>query len=387
MKLKKVNGRAPVIMQVLPNLQQGGVERGTVDAAKAIIKAGGTAIVVSNGGKLANEVMIAKATHITLPVHTKNIFKIFKNAKKLAKIIKEYDVDIVHARSRAPAYSCYIACKRTKTKLVTTFHAPYAYKSRLKRFYNSIMAKGDEVIAISNYVKEYINKGYHIPNYRINLVVRGTDMEKFDPKKVTDEKIAEMLNTWNIPEGNPIVLCAGRLTKWKGQETLIDAAKVLLDKGIKDVTYVFMGSDQGRTEYSSMLFNKINELGLDKNFYMIPGTTEMPTLYRISDIVVCSSTEPEGFGRIPTEAGAMGRPVIATALGGHLETVIDGETGSLIPPADSQALAEAIEKHLKMPARAKTTLAKKARQNVEDNFSTEVMFKSLFSIYNKLLKG
>lgn len=385
MKLKKVNGRAPVIMQVLPNLKQGGVERGTVDATKAIIANGGKAIVVSNGGPLANEVMISKGIHIQLPVHTKNPFKIIKNAKKLKNLIEEYDVDIVHARSRAPAYSCYMACKKTKSHFVTTFHAAYNISGRLKRKYNSIMAKGERVIAISDHVKKYITDNYNIDASKITKVIRGTDVDKFDIKNINNKKMEEIINTWGIQEANPIVLFPGRLTKWKGQELLIEAAKVLKQQGYKDLTYIFLGSDQGRVEYSSMLCNRIKDYGLQDNFYMINGTREMPTAYAISDIVLSLANEPEGFGRVITEAGSMGKPVIATKLGGYLETVIDGETGALIDLEDAEGLAEAIKTYVDMPARKKTMLSKKARANAVDNFSTEVMFKKLFGIYNELL--
>lgn len=386
MKLDKVNGKYPVIMQVLPNLKQGGVERGTVDAARAIIKAGGKAIVVSNGGKLADEIMISKGTHITLPVHTKNPFRMLSNSKKINALIKEYNVDIVHVRSRAPAYSCYRACKKTKAHFVTTFHAAYTVNGIFKRKYNSIMAKGEHVIAISDHVKKYILDNYNIDESKITKVIRGTDMDKFSSNSVNNDKISNIINQWHIPEGNPIVLFPGRLTKWKGQETLISAARILKDRGITDVNYIFLGSDQGRSEYSNMLVNKIAELGLKDSFFLINGTTEMPAAYAISDVVLSLANVPEGFGRVITEAGAMGRPVIATALGGYLETVVDGETGALIEVDNAEELADAIQKYIKLTMRQKTILSNKSIKHVEDNFSTKIMFNKLFGVYNNLLK-
>ena len=384
--LEKANGQPAVIMQVLPNLEQGGVERGTADVSKAITKAGGKSIVVSNGGKIADEIMIAKAHHIKLPVHTKNVFKMISNVFALKKLIKEYDVDIVHARSRAPAWSCYFACKKSTAKFVTTFHAKYKFSNRIKRKYNSVMAKGDRVVSISKFIKKYINENYALDNSKIDVVIRGVELEKFNPEKVTNETMSKIINDWHIPEGNPVVLCPGRLSKIKGQKTLIEAAKILKDRGINDVSYVFLGSDQGRVEYSQMLLDEIAKNDLKDNFYMISGTNDMPTAYTISDVVACLSVVEEGFGRVPIEAFAMGRPVIATKLGGFLETVVDGKVGALIDKEDSKALADNIEKYLKMTARQKTMFANKAKKHVKENFSSDVMMKSLFSVYNSLLE-
>jgi len=387
MKLNKVYGKKPVIIQVLPNLGQGGVERGTLDASKAIVKAGGESIVISNGGPLVKEIMMAKGKHIQLPVHSKNIFIAFSTIKKIKKIIKEYDVDIVHARSRVPAWLCCFAVKKTKAKFVTTFHAAYKFKGRLKHFYNSIMTKGASVIAISEFIQDHILANYQVDKNKVHKVIRGVDLQKFSTNKINNKNIAEILDkNWGVPDGFQVVLCPGRLSKIKGQETLIYAANILKQRGVKDVAYVFLGSDQGRKEYQQSLLKKIKEYNLEDCFYMIERCDDMPSAYTIANVVVALSVIEEGFGRISTEAQAMGRPIIATNLGGYLETVLDGETGSLIEPNDPNALADELQKYLKLTHAQKTKLANVASKHVKENFSCDVMFNQLFTVYNDLLK-
>ncbi len=374
--------KQPVILQIIPELSAGGAEQGCIDVANAIQSAGGQAIVSSNGGNRTHEITRHNVIHIDLPVHSKNPLILWRNIGRIKKIIRQYDVDIVHVRSRAPAWSAYRACKKTPARFMTTCHAPYNYHSKLKKFYNSAMAKGERVIAISEHVYEYLKSGYNAPEQRLRLIHRGIPIEKFHPTVVSPERMITLNNNWRIPESAAVILLPGRLTRWKGQKVLIEAMAQIQNK---DVYAVLIGSDQGRTEYRKELEDLMNEKGLSAQVRIVDHCNDMPAAYMLSTVVVSASTDPEGFGRIPVEAQAMGRPIIGTDHGGARETILRGETGWLIPPNDPTALAGAIKEALSLTNAQRAVLATRAMTHVMQKFTKEIMTEKTLSVYAELL--
>jgi glycosyltransferase involved in cell wall biosynthesis len=375
------NGR-PVILQVIPTLVTGGAERGCIDIAAAVQRAGGTAIVVSAGGPMSRELERYGARHITLPVQSKNPFTMRRNADKLAQIIRENRVDLIHARSRAPAWSAMWAARRTRIPFVTTFHAPYNFKSRLKRWYNSVMAQGDRIIAVSGFVYDHVAQNYGVGPDRLRLIHRGVDVDIMSPDKVSQARMAQLIQQWRLPEDQRIVLLPGRLTRWKGQTLLIDAIARL---GRPDVRAVLVGDDQGRTEYRQELEEQIRQLNLGGHVTIAGHCNDMAAAYMLSDVVVSASTEPEAFGRIIAEAQAMGRPVIVTNLGAVKETVIDGTTGLVVPPNDPEAMAKAIRAALDLDPLQRQAVGNDGMRHVRENFTKAGMCHATLSVYAELL--
>lgn len=375
------NGK-PVILQVIPTLVTGGAERGCIDMAAAIQRAGGTAIVVSAGGPMARELERYGARHITLPVQSKNPITIRRNANRLVEIIREYRVDLIHARSRAPAWSAMWAARRTGIPFVTTFHAPYNFKSRLKRWYNSVMAQGDRIICVSGFVYDHVASTYGVGPDRLRLIHRGVDVENMAPDKVTQARMAQLIQQWRLPEDQRIVLLPGRLTRWKGQTVVIDAIARL---GRKDVRAVLVGGDQGRTDYRAELESQIRLAGLEGQVSIVGHCNDMAAAYMLSDVVVSASIEPEAFGRIIAEAQAMGRPVIVSNLGAVKETVIDGTTGLVVPPNDPEALAKAIQVVLDLDPLQRQAVGMDGMQHVRANFTKAGMCHATLSVYVELL--
>lgn len=376
--------RQATVMQVLPALgAQGGVERGTVEMARAIVVAGGRALVVSAGGPLEHQLSRAGAEHITLPVDSKNPLVIYKNIQRLATVIRDNNVDIVHARSRAPAWSAFYATKRTGVRLITTFHGTYGTGGLMKRAYNAIMTKGERVIAISAFIAGHIRKVYGTPPSRIRTVHRGVDIESFDPAKVSAEREIKLATAWRLDEGLPVVMLPGRLTRWKGQLVFLNAIAKL---GRRDIRAVLVGSDQGRTEYRGELERFVQAHDLGGVVRMVDHCDDMPAAYMLSDVVVSASLEPEAFGRVVVEGQAMGRPVIATDHGGARETVLEGETGWLVAPNDADAMADAIGRVLDLSPKDRAKLALKAVHHVRENFSTATMCAKTLDVYDEVLE-
>lgn len=374
---------SPVIMQVIPELGPGGAEQGCIDIAAELTKAGSTAIVVSHGGPRVHELARHGATHINLPVHSKNPLTIWRNIARLRTVIKKHNVDIVHVRSRAPAWSAMMACKKTTARYMATCHAPYNISGKAKRFYNSAIAKGERVIAISNHVANYLLENYKIDRRNIRLIHRGISLDKFHPNIITPAQIIKVSSEWRLPDGASVVMLPGRITRWKGHHVLIDAMAKL---NRPDVFCVLIGSDQGRIEYRQELEEAIREKNLGGQIRIINHCDDMPAAYMLSTVVVSASTDPEGFGRIPVEAQAMGRPIIATDHGGAQETVLRNETGWLIPHSDSDALAKAIEEVLSLDPTQRSILATRAMSHVAQNFTKEIMADKTLNVYAELLQ-
>ena len=376
--------RQPVVMQIIPELGPGGAEQGCIDIAAELVAGGAQAIVVSNGGARVHELARIGAVHIDMPVHSKHPFVMWQNVRRLRQIINRYNVNIVHARSRAPAWSAWRACRNSQARFMTTCHAPYNIENNTKRFYNSSIARGERVIAISNYVADYLRNNYSIEASRIRVIHRGIQLEKFHPTTVTPERMITLSRQWRIPDGANIIMLPGRLTRWKGHHVLIEALEKMQRR---DLFCVIIGADQGRTEYRKELEDTIQQKGLGGQVRMVNHCNDMPAAYMLATVVVSASTDPEGFGRIPVEAQAMGRPVIATDHGGAQETILRGQTGWLIEPGNSQLLAEAIEEALSLTPHQRAVLATRAMAHIATNFTREQMADKTMDVYAELLKG
>ena len=380
---KKPAQNAPVVMQVIPSLGAGGAEQGCIDVAAELVKSGAKSIVVAHGGHRIPEILRGGSVHIDLPVHSKNPFIMWRNIARLRKIIKEHDVDIVHARSRAPAWSAWKSVEGTKARFMTTCHAPFNISGDVKKFYNSSIARGDRVIAISNYVREYLLKNYEIEDRNIRVIHRGVAIEKFHPNAVAPTHLIKLTQEWRVPDGCTIIMMPGRLTRWKGHHILVDAmAKLKRD----DLFCVMIGDDQGRTEYRTEVENAIREKGLEGRVRIIGHCSDMPAAYMLANVVVSASTDPEGFGRVPIEAQAMGRPIVATNHGGAMETILPGYTGWLVPPGDSEALAGAIEEALSMTSEQRAFMATHAMMHVSEHFTRGRMVDETMNVYAELLQ-
>ena len=378
------DGRMATILQVIPALGSGGgVERGTVEIAEAIADAGGRALVVSVGGAQVHEIARAGGEHIELPLHSKNPVVIYKNILRLAALIERENVDLIHVRSRAPAWSALYAAKRTKRPLVTTFHGTYNARSCIKRAYNSVMTKGERVIAISAFIAEHVHRFYGVPASRLRIIHRGVDLYRFNPAKVSAERVVQLANEWRLTEGYPVIMLPGRLTRWKGQTVFIEAVAKLERR---DIRCLIVGGDQGRQDYRRELEAMVEKQNLGEIVRIVDHCADMPAAYMLSDAVVSASTDPEAFGRVMIEAQALGRPVIASDHGGARETVLPDKTGWLVPPGDVDALSAALSKVLALDGAARGRLSDAAITNVAENFSKQKMCAKTLEVYNEVLQ-
>ncbi len=374
-------GRAPVALQILPNLVSGGAERGTIELAEALVVAGWTSCVASGGGPLEREIARAGATHLTLPLASKNPLIMRRNAVELVRLIRQFGVDIVHARSRAPAWSACAAARATGRCFVTTFHNAYGARTALKRRYNSVMARGDRVIAISDFVADHAANVYGVGRDRLRTIPRGVDLEIFDPDRVGAQRIINLARQWRLPDGMPVVMLPGRLTRWKGGLDFIAAVAKL---GRRDVCCVLAGSEQ-RRGFRRELETAIRENELAGVFRIVEECRDMPAAYMLADVVVSASSDPEGFGRIIVEAQAMGRPVVATDHGGARETIVPGVTGWLVPPREPAALAAAIDEALSITVEERQQLAKRSIAHVAARYTRQAMCAGTIRVYEELL--
>ena len=372
----------PVILQVVPELGPGGAETACFDVAAGLTAAGAQALVASHGGMRLKDLPRTGATHIELPVDAKNPFAMAMNVRRLRAVIRRHKVDIVHARSRAPAWSCLEACRGTKARFMTTCHAPFNIGGAPKRFYNSSIARGERIIAISHYVERYLEDNYKTDPAIIRVVPRGIDLGKFSPGAVTVHRMMALSAAWRVPDGSHIVLLPARLTRWKGHETLIEAMARLKRP---DAFCVMLGASQGREAYRAELEALIAARGLEGRIRLVDHCADMPAAYMLADAVVSASTEPEGFGRVAVEAQAMGRLCIATDHGGSRETIRRGETGWLVPPGDAGALGQAVAEALAMAPAEAAAIGWHAMQHVARNFSRDSMVAATLRVYDELL--
>ncbi len=373
------------ILQVLPMLvTDGGAERGTIEVAKQLKLLGHIPIVVSAGGSLVNQLTRVGITHIKMQVDSKNPFILYKNSKLIAQIIKDYKVDLVHARSRAPAWSCYLACKNLKVKFLTTFHAIYDMANLFKKSYNSIMVRGEIVIAVSDFVKEHIMQNYDVAEDRIEVIHRGVDHKYFDPNSLSEQELSKCRKRYNIPLDVPVILLPSRMTSWKGHLTLVKA----LDK-MRDVDcYCLMVGDLSKhPDFVKMIRDLIVKKKLQNKIQIFGNDSDMLPLYALSDIVLSTSIEPESFGRTIIEAQAMKKLVIATNIGGALETIQDNQTGYHVSPGDERELSEKIRYCISILGTQEAINVQNAsRERIIKEFSLDLMLNQTFDLYDKICK-
>ncbi|OUT40800.1 MAG: hypothetical protein CBB62_00020 [Micavibrio sp. TMED2] len=372
----------PVVLQVLPSLASGGVERGTIEVAKALRAAGGTAIVASAGGPMVKQLRRAGVKHVTLPLKSKNPITIWQNIQRLVALIEKHNVDIVHARSRAPAWSAYKAAQQTGVHFLTTFHAEYGHASALKRAYNAVMAKGDLVIAVSDYIAGHVANTYEINPHRLRTIPRGVDTSAFHPDRVGSKRVKTLVQDWSVASDMPVIVLPGRVSRIKGHHVLIDAIARL---GREDLTVLMVGDAEDKQSYARELNKQIERLGLSWTIRLVGATNDMPAVYSLADIVVCPSLVPEGFGRTVAEAMAMGKPVIVTDLGAPPELVAHGETGWVVPANDPDALADAISRTLALPDHLLREMGQRGIATIQNRYTKDHMCNATLSLYDELL--
>ena len=374
------------ILQILPALGTGGVERGTIEVAQALAAAGIPNAVASAGGPRVADLVALGVPHFTLPLDTKNPFTIRRNAARLADLARREGFTLMHARSRAPAWSAYWASRRADVTFLTTFHGVYGTSPRfLKIPYNRVMTKGAKVIAVSNFVKRHVIETYGVPEEKVVRIHRGADTRTFRPDAVSPEQAAARKAALGFAPDVPVVTLPGRLTRWKGQTILLDA---LARMRHRELGCLIVGSDQGRTDYSAELKAMAARLPPETKVVFLEHADDMPCIYAPSDIVVnASSAQPEAFGRVIPEAQAMGIITVGTAHGGACETIDDGVTGFLVPPGDIGALAAKLDEILDIPAERKAAIRAAALDSVRTNFSTDRMCAETIALYRSLDAG
>jgi glycosyltransferase involved in cell wall biosynthesis len=383
----------PTILQIIPRLDAGGAELSVVEIAQALTIAGARALVLAEPGRFAPKVTAAGGEVRPFPAATKNPFRIVANAGAIARLIESEGVALIHARSRAPAWSGLIAARRAKVPFVTTYHGAYNETNAAKRLYNSVMARGDVVIANSQYTAGLIAERYGTPAARMDVIHRGVDEAVFDPRLIPQERVAALRARWGLAPHTRIVLQAARLTSWKGQSVLIDAAGRLKAAGwLQDVAVILAGDAQGRTDYMASLRRRISRHGLSEIVRLVGHVDDIAAAYLAAHVTVIASTDPEAFGRTVIEAAAMGCPVIATNIGAPAETVLaepavagDAITGWLVPPGDDRILAERLNRVLAMAPEARTDIGTRARRHVLASFTVRAMQRRTLSVYDRLL--
>ncbi len=377
------------ILQVIPKLGFGGAETGCYDIAHYLHEKDCKSYIVTSGGELLKFVDKKKVKVIRLPVHSKNPLLIFLNAIILIFIIYFLNINIIHARSRAPAWSCYIASKITRRNFVTTFHGTYNFNSKLKKFYNSIMVKSKLIIAGSNFIFSHIKENYaEFIDYNNKLLVifRGINIDYFDETTIVESDERKLKKKWEIEDNKKIILMPGRLTSWKGQELFIEAINLVnIELGYEAFSAVILGSEQGRDLYKKKLVRLSEQYRMTKQLKFIDNCKNMAVAYKIADIIVSASIEPEAFGRVAVEAQSMQKTIIASNIGGSNETIIDEKTGFLFNAGDAKSLSKIILRVLNMDDNLLKSIGIEGRKNVMKKFNVEKMCFSTYSEYKKLI--
>ena len=378
------DGTGPVVVQVLPALVRGGVERGTVEMAKAVIEAGGRAVIISGGGPMVRHLDRIGATHHTLPVGNKNPLSWPGTRGRLRKILVREGADIVHVRSRVPAWIAIPAARSLGLITVSTVHGRFQNSNILKRFFNSRMLAPDHVIAISNYVQSQIERQFGAQGKTLSVVHRGVDIEVFDAAAVAQSRIIRFVDSIALPEDQPVIMLPARPSGWKGHEILLEALAKISDRRFN---CILLGAADGKRAFVDRLTQYGMKLGLEGRFRLTHSVDDMPAALMAADIVAMPSVTPEPFGRVSLEAQAMGRLVVAFDHGGAAESIIHGRTGWLATPVDADSLAECLAKALDVTPSQRQTMAEETRTHIEDRFSTRQMCNSTIGIYARLLKA
>ena len=384
----------PTILQIVPRLDTGGAELSAVEIAQAVVRAGGRALVLAEpGGRLAPRVTAAGGELMPFPAATKNPLRMLANARAIVRLVHEHGVDLIHARSRAPAWSALMAARRSGVPFVTTYHGAYGETNRVKRLYNGVMARGDVVIANSGYTADLIAQRYGTSSERIAVIHRGVDTRQFDPARIEPERVAALRARWGVDDATRVILQMARLTGWKGQSVLIAAAARLKAAGkLGTAVIVLAGDAQGRTAYVQALQHQVAQAGLEPYVRFVGHVEDVAAAFLAAHVAVVASTEPEAFGRAAIEAAAMGCPVIATAIGAPPETVLaeptvaeDASTGWLVPPGDAGALAERLAGALALNGAERAAISGRARAHVLAQFTVEAMQRRTLAVYDRLL--
>lgn len=383
--MKQSKEISPVVLQVLPELETGGVETGTIEIACELQKRGIKNFVASQGGRMVHELEKAGIPHLTLPLKSKNIFTMRRNAEKLAQYIKENGINIVHARSRAPAWSAYWAAKAAGVHYMTTFHGTYGLgPCGIKKLYNRVMTYGEKIIAISNHIKNHILQNYKADEKNIRLIHRCADIEKFAPAAVTPERMINKIKEYHIAEDKPVLLLPGRITHWKGQHLLLEALHLMKNK---DYYCIITGDAQGRDKYLNSLKELARKYKLENRVGFFGRYSDVPALMMVSDIILSTAIEPEAFGRISVEGQAMGKIVVASDIGGSLDTIQDGITGKFFKSGDSQSLADALDWALALNDKEKQKISAAAIKNVREHFTKQIMCDKTIDVYREVVNG
>lgn len=375
------------LLQVVPELETGGAEQTTIDVAHAVVRAGGKALVATRGGRMAARLEADGARLAQMPVQTKNPLVMLGNAARLVDLIRRENVSIVHARSRAPAFSALWAAQATKTPFVATYHGVYNAKNKLKRWYNAVMTRGDLVIANSDYTRDHVLAEHGLDPARIVSIPRGVDLERFNPSWVTPERVQTLREAWGLDAKDRRVklLLAGRLTRIKGHLLIIEAARQMKAQGRDDFLIIFAGDDQGRTEYRLEVENAIVQAGLAGLVRVVGHCDDMPAAYQICDIAMLPTTKPESFGRTAVEPQVMGKPVLASDHGGTTETVVHGETGWLVAVDDPAAWALAMTKAIEMGPARLAAMGQAAANRARRLYSVDAMCEATLEAYGHVL--
>lgn len=383
--MKQSKKISPAILQVLPELETGGVETGTIEIACELQKRGIKNFVASQGGRMVHELEKAGIPHLTLPLKSKNIFTMRHNAEKLAQYIKENGINIVHARSRAPAWSAYWAAKAANVHYMTTFHGTYGLgPCGIKKLYNRVMTYGEKIIAISNHIKNHILQNYKADEKNIRLIHRCADIEKFAPAAVTLERMINKIKEYHIAEDKPVLLLPGRITHWKGQHLLLEALHLMKNK---DYYCIITGDAQGRDKYLNSLKELARKYKLENRVGFFGRYSDVPALMMVSDVILSTAIEPEAFGRISVEGQAMGKIVVASDIGGSLDTIQDGITGKFFKSGDSQSLADALDWALTLNDKEKQKISAAAIKNVREHFTKQIMCDKTIDVYREVVNG
>ena len=377
------------VLQVIPKLGYGGAETGCYDIAHYLAEKECGSFIVTSGGELLKYVQKKKVKIIRLPVHSKNIILILLNAIILSLFIIFFKINIVHARSRAPAWSCYLACFFTRRAFVTTFHGTYNFKSKFKKFYNSIMLRAKLTIAGSNFIFSHINENYKeylSLKKKLRVIFRGINVDYYNQKNISILKQEKLRQDWEIVSRKFTILMPGRLTYWKGQEKFIESLNILIeDYNFTEFQAILLGSDQGRTVYKKKLVNLVERYNLNKKIKFINHCKEMPLAYSLADVVVSASIEPEAFGRVAVEAQSMGKPIVASDIGGSKETILNKKSGFLYKFDDPRELAKSLNTVIQLTQEELKSMGNEGRKNISKKFDVETMCDTNLNEYRKLL--
>ncbi|HEY4030789.1 MAG TPA: glycosyltransferase family 4 protein [Caulobacteraceae bacterium] len=376
------------LLQVVPELETGGAEQTTIDVARAVIDAGGRALVATRGGRMAARLEADGGRLAQMPVQSKNPLVMLGNAARLVDLIRSERVSLVHARSRAPAFSALWAAQATKTPFVATYHGVYKAKSSVKRWYNAVMTRGDLVIANSDYTRDHVLAEHPVDPAKVVTIPRGVDLDRFNPARVTPDRIEALRQAWGVPaeDRRTKFLLAGRLTRIKGHLTIIEAAARMKAEGRDDFLILFAGDDQGRTEYGEELAKAIADAGLGEQIRIVGHCDDMPAAFLLADVALLPTTVPESFGRTAVEPQAMGRTVIASAHGGTVETVVDGTTGWLAAPSDVRAWTTAMLHAIDVGPARRLEMAGAGMNRTRQLYRVDAMCAATLAAYERVLE-